>query len=608
MSSTSKEIILGIDLGTTNSVVAIIDSDKKVKVLENPNGKNTTPSVVAFKNGELIVGDQAKRQLETNPDSIASIKRLMGKKTTVKLNNKDYSPEEISAFILSYIKEYAEKKIGKKVQKAVITVPAYFNNAQRESTRIAGKIAGLEVVRIINEPTAAALSYGLDQNQKKNEKILVYDLGGGTFDVSILELDEEGTFEVLATSGDNHLGGDDWDHELVKFISEAVKKEFNFDAAKDKMAMARMKEEAEKVKIALSNSSQTEANLPFLGMGPNGPVNAQVPITRAQFEKITAHLVDKTRKPILDALKEANLTKEQIDQVLLVGGSTRMPAIQEMVEHALARKTNRSINPDEVVAMGAAIQGGVLAGDVNDVLLLDVTPLSLGIETMGGVMTKIVERNTTIPLQKKQVFSTAADNQDTVTVHVLQGERQMAADNKSLGIFNLGGIEPAPRGVPQIEVSFDIDVNGILKVNAKDLKTQKQQDITIQDSGTLSEDEVNRMVKEAEEKREEDNKKKDAAETKIKAETLIDRLDKIKSENANLDEKTLQIISEQKKTLTELIEQNEIEKLKEKVSQFEAIISQFAQQSAQQKTENESVKTSKNPETEEEVEVVTPEN
>ncbi|MXR06776.1 molecular chaperone DnaK [Mesomycoplasma hyorhinis] len=576
----AKEIILGIDLGTTNSVVSIIENGKPV-VLENPNGKNTTPSVVAFKNGEEIVGDAAKRQLETNPDAIASIKRLMGTDKTVKANGKDYKPEEISAKILSYLKQYAEKKIGNKVSKAVITVPAYFNNAQREATKNAGKIAGLEVERIINEPTAAALAFGLEKTEKEM-KVLVYDLGGGTFDVSVLEL-SGGTFEVLSTSGDNKLGGDDWDHVIVDWLVDKIKKEYEFDPSKDRMALSRLKEEAEKTKISLSNQSVATISLPFLGIGPKGPINVELELKRSEFEKMTAHLVDKTRKPIMDALKEAKLEAKDLDEVLLVGGSTRIPAVQTMIEHTLGKKPNRSINPDEVVAIGAAIQGGVLAGEINDVLLLDVTPLTLGIETLGGIATPLIPRNTTIPVTKSQIFSTAENNQTEVTISVVQGERQLAADNKLLGRFNLSGIEQAPRGVPQIEVSFSIDVNGITTVSAKDKKTNKEQTITIKNTTTLSEEEIERMVKEAEENREADAKKKEKIEVTVRAEALINQLEKsLEDQGDKVDAKQKETLEKQIQELKDLVKEEKIEELKTKLDQIEQAAQAFAQAAAQQ--------------------------
>ena len=534
----AKEKIIGIDLGTTNSVVAIMDG-KDTIVLENPAGKRTTPSVVAWKGGERIVGEIAKRQLETNPDSISSIKRLMGtnQKVKVKVDNKEqeFTPEQVSGFILTYLKEYAEKKIGSKIEKAVITVPAYFNNDQREATKVAGKIAGLDVVRIINEPTAAALSYGIDKKDKE-QKILVYDLGGGTFDVSILDL-SDGTFEVLATSGDNHLGGDDWDNVIVDWIKEKIKKENNFDVSKDKMAISRLKEAAEKAKIELSGSDSTTINLPFLAITDNGPLNVELELTRSEFEKMTAHLVDRTRKPIMDALKEANLKPSDLDEVLLVGGSTRIPAVQKMVEQTLSKAPNRSINPDEVVAIGAAIQGGVLAGDVSDVLLLDVTPLTLGIVTEGDIIAPLIKRNTTIPVTKSQVFSTAVDNQTEVSIVVVQGEREVLEGNKVLGQFNLSGIDPAPRGVPQIEVSFSIDVNGITTVTAKDKKNNKEATITIQNSTRLSDEEIDKMIKDAEEHKEEDKKRKEERSTIIRAESLINTMEKTISDSKDLDPK-----------------------------------------------------------------------
>ncbi|MHA0314891.1 molecular chaperone DnaK [Mesomycoplasma ovipneumoniae] len=576
----AKEIILGIDLGTTNSVVAIIENQKPV-VLENPNGKRTTPSVVAFKNGEEIVGDAAKRQLETNPEAIASVKRLMGSDKTVRANQRDYKPEEISAKILAYLKEYAEKKIGHKVSKAVITVPAYFDNAQREATKNAGKIAGLEVERIINEPTAAALAFGLDKTEKEM-KVLVYDLGGGTFDVSVLEL-SNGTFEVLSTSGDNHLGGDDWDNQIVDWMVKRIKEEYDFDAKSDKMALTRLKEEAEKTKINLSNQSVSTISLPFLGLGKNGPINVELELKRSDFEKMTAHLIDRTRKPIVDALKQAKIEASELDEVLLVGGSTRMPAVQTMIEHTLNKKPNRSINPDEVVAIGAAIQGGVLAGEISDVLLLDVTPLTLGIETLGGVSTPLIPRNTTIPVTKSQIFSTAEDNQTEVTISVVQGERQLAADNKMLGRFNLSGIEPAPRGLPQIEVSFSIDVNGITTVSAKDKKTGKEQTITIKNTSTLSEEEINRMIQEAEENREADAIKKDKIETTVRAEGLINQLEKsITDQGEKIDPKQKELLEKQIQELKDLLNEEKIDELKTKLDQIEQAAQAFAQASAQQ--------------------------
>lgn len=575
-----KEIILGIDLGTTNSVVSYMDGTNPV-VLENPNGKRTTPSVVSFKNDEIIVGEVAKRQIETNPNTVASIKRLIGTSQTVHVNNKDYKPEEISAMILSYMKDYAEKKLGQKVSKAVITVPAYFDNAQREATKIAGKIAGLQVERIINEPTAAALAFGLNKTDK-SMKVLVYDLGGGTFDVSVLEL-ESGTFEVLSTSGNNHLGGDDWDNEIVKWLIEKIKAQHKYDPSTDKMALARLKEAAEKAKIDLSNQSVANINLPFLTVTADGPVNVDLELKRSEFESMTAYLVDKTRKPIEDALKEANITASELDEVLLVGGSTRIPAVQDMVQRTLGKTPNRSINPDEVVAIGAAIQGGVLAGDVQDILLLDVTPLTLGIETLGGISTPLIPRNTTIPVTKSQIFSTAADNQTEVTIMVVQGERQMASDNKRLGQFNLSGIEPAPRGVPQIEVSFSIDVNGITTVTAKNMKTNEAQSIKIENSSKLSEEEIDRMVKEAEENKEKDNKRKEEVETIVRAEALVNQIEKANQEQGDkMDAKAKEESEKMVKELKELIEKKDIAQLKEKLDQIENVMKNFANYASQQ--------------------------
>lgn len=582
----AKEIVLGIDLGTTNSVVSITEGKNPV-VLENPNGKRTTPSVVSFKNSEVIVGDVAKRQVETNPNTITSIKRLMGTDKTVRANNKDYKPEEISAMILSYMKEYAESKLGQKVTKAVITVPAYFDNAEREATKIAGKIAGLDVLRIINEPTAAALAFGLEKTDK-SMKVLVYDLGGGTFDVSVLEL-EDGTFEVLSTSGDNHLGGDDWDNEIVKWLVAKIKSQYSFDASNDKMAKARLKEAAEKAKIDLSSQAVATVNLPFLAVTENGPVNVELELKRSEFETMTAHLLDRTRKPIEDALKEAGITARDLHEVLLVGGSTRMPAVQDMVKRTLGKEPNRSINPDEVVSIGAAIQGAVLAGDIDDILLLDVTPLTLGIETMGGVSTPLIARNTTIPATKSQVFSTAADNQSEVTIRVVQGERPMASDNKLLGQFNLGGIEPAPRGVPQIEVSFSIDVNGITTVTAKDLKTNKDATITISNSSKLSEEEIQRMIKEAEANKEADEKRKEEAETIVRAESLIAQIKKANDEQGDkLDAKSKEESEKLLKELQDLLDKKDIASLKTKLDEVENMMRNFANYAAQQNATNQS--------------------
>ena len=568
--------IIGIDLGTTNSCVSVMEGGE-AKVIANPEGNRTTPSVVAFKNGERIVGDAAKRQLITNKDTVYSIKRLMGTDKKVTLEGKEYTPQEISAMILTYLKSYAEAYLGEKVEKAVITVPAYFNDAQRQATKDAGKIAGLDVVRIINEPTASALAFGSDKETSKEQKILVYDLGGGTFDVSILDI-ADGTFEVLSTNGDTHLGGDDFDEAIINWLADNFKRENNIDLRQDKMALQRLKEAAEKAKKELSGMVQTQISLPFISAGPAGPLHLEATLTRAQFNEMTKGLVERTLVPVRQALKDAGLTANDIHQVLLVGGSTRIPAVQEAIKNELGKEPNKSVNPDECVSLGAAIQGGVIAGDVKDVLLLDVTPLSLGIETMGGVMTVLIPRNTTIPTSKSQIFSTAADNQPAVDIHVLQGERPMAQDNKTLGNFQLDGIAPARRGVPQIEVTFDIDVNGIVHVTAVDKATNKKQSITITNSSGLSEDEIDRMVKEAEAHKAEDDKRKEEIETKNRAEAFIHQIDEtLQNENANVTEEQKAEVKKLRDELQEAIDKNDTEGLKAKLDALEKAANDMAQ-------------------------------
>ena len=580
---------IGIDLGTTNSVVAVMEGGKPT-VIANAEGSRTTPSIVGFsKSGERLVGQLAKRQAILNPDrTIVSIKRHMGEDYKKNIDGKDYTPQEISAMILRKLAEDASNYLGEKVTSAVITVPAYFNDAQRQATKDAGKIAGLEVLRIVNEPTAAALAYGLEK--EKSEKVLVFDLGGGTFDVSILEIGE-GIHEVLSTSGDTHLGGDDFDQKIIDWLCEEFKKQEGIDLRSDKQAMQRLKEAAEKAKCELSSVVETNISLPFITADANGPKHLEISLTRAKFEDLSRDLLERCKTPVENAIRDAGVTKADINEVVLVGGSTRIPAVQQLVKDYTGKDPNQSVNPDEVVAVGAAVQAGVLAGEVKDIVLLDVTPLTLGIETLGGVMTPLVQRNTTIPVSKSQVFSTADDNQTAVDIHVLQGERPMARDNKSLGMFRLDGIPPAMKGMPQIEVTFDIDVNGIVNVTAKDKATNKEQKITITNSSNLSESDIDKMVKEAEANASEDKKKKEEAETRNNAQSMITAAERIvKDFEGKISDSDKSKLEEQKEALKKALDENkpfeEVKKLSDELQQTMYAISQAAYAQVQQEGQN----------------------